>query len=88
MKKSETKEYISAQNKRARLKRISKPINDKEIVIIKMVCAELTSKEIAKATNQSYRTVENSRQIIMKKIGCDSSFGIMKYAIQEGIFKL
>ena len=86
--KSKTKEYISAQNKRARLKRISKPIDDKERAIIKMVCAGLKSKDIAIATNQSIRTIQNSRQIIMKKIGCNNAFGIMNYAIQEGIYKI
>ncbi len=88
MRKSNTKEYISEQNKRAREVRISKPINEKEKLIIRMICNELSSEEIAETMDKSIRTVENSRQIIMKKLSCRNSVGVVKYALRNGIYKL
>lgn len=84
--KSNSKEYISEQNKRARKSRISKPINDKERLIIRMVCNQFSNKEIADVLGISKRTAETSRQIIIKKIGCKNSIGMVTYAIKNKIY--
>ncbi len=69
----------------------NKPLlTDLEIQIIKLVCKEMTSKQIAlklstKKKMYPLRTVEGYRRNIQKKIGVRSSVGIALYAVQHGI---
>jgi DNA-binding NarL/FixJ family response regulator len=82
------KSYVSAQNKRARKARIAKPLTEDEKNIIRMICDERKSKDIAKELGKSIRTIETNRQIIMRKIDCESSIGIAMYAIKHGIYEI
>jgi DNA-binding NarL/FixJ family response regulator len=60
---------------------------DREIEIMRLICGELTSKEIAECLNLSKRTVEGHRTRIMDKIGARSIAGIITYAVENGIYK-
>jgi DNA-binding CsgD family transcriptional regulator len=56
-----------------------------ELRIVKLICKQLTSKEIADKVGLSYRTVEEYRGNIEKKIGAKNSVGIALYALKHGI---
>ncbi len=61
--------------------------NEKEIQIIKLICEQYASKEIAEKTSLTHRTVEKYRDHIMEKTGARNMAGIVIYAIREGIYK-
>ena len=61
--------------------------NDSELEIIKLICGEYASKNIADATNLAKRTVEKYRNQIMEKTGAKNVVGIVIYAIRNGIYK-
>lgn len=62
--------------------------NEKEIAIIKLICEEKTSKEIADELFISPRTVEEYRERIREKIKAKTSMGIVVYAIRHEIYRL
>jgi DNA-binding NarL/FixJ family response regulator len=61
---------------------------ERETDIIKLICAELSSKEMAHQLNLSARTIEGHRDNILKKIDAKNLAGIVVYAIKNGIYKL
>ena len=60
-------------------------ISEREIEIIRLICLEKCSKEIAEELQIAERTVQNHRYQISKKIGTSSSAGILVYALINGI---
>jgi two-component system response regulator NreC len=60
---------------------------DREKDIMRLICSEFTSKEIAYALHLSKRTVEGHRTRIMDKIGAKSIAGIITYSVEKGIYK-
>jgi DNA-binding NarL/FixJ family response regulator len=62
--------------------------NETEIEIIRLLCEELTSKEIASLMFLSPRTIDGHRQRIMERIGAKSIAGILMYAVKNGIYKI
>ncbi len=58
-------------------------LSPREIEIVKLICRELTDKEIAEIMNISYRTVETYRKSIMTKIGARKSIGIALFALKN-----
>ncbi|MBX2954514.1 MAG: response regulator transcription factor [Cyclobacteriaceae bacterium] len=58
-------------------------LSNREIEIIRLICDELTMKEIAKKLNISEKTVQNHRFNIMEKLGIHNTAGIVKYAIRN-----
>ncbi len=61
---------------------------DREIEIIKLICAEQSNKEIASALKISVRTVESHREHIQEKIGSRNTTGIAIYAIKHRICEI
>jgi DNA-binding NarL/FixJ family response regulator len=59
-----------------------------EIEIIRGICEELSSKELADKLALSNRTVENYRQNIMEKIDVKTKVGVVIFAIRNGVYKL
>jgi DNA-binding NarL/FixJ family response regulator len=59
----------------------------KEIEIIKLICEQYASKQIAEMTNLTPRTVEKYRDYIMEKTNSKNMVGIVVYAIRHGLFK-
>ncbi len=66
---------------------ISSRLNEKELEIVQMVCAEMTNKEIALKLNLSSRTVDGYRERILKKIGARNTAGIVMYALKFKLIK-
>ncbi len=62
--------------------------SEREIMMVRLVCMEKTSKEISDELFMSSRTVEGYRTKIMQKMGVKSTAGIVVYAIKTGIFKV
>lgn len=60
---------------------------EREKDIIRLICRESTSKEIACKLNLSKRTIEGHRTRIMDKIGAKSIAGIITFAWESGIYK-
>ena len=60
-------------------------LNDKEMKILKLMCEEKTTKEIADIVDISPRTVEAIRDKLKSKIGAKSMAGLVRYAIKHGI---
>ena len=60
---------------------------ERELEIIRLICKEFTSKDIAAQLHLSKRTVEGHRTRILEKIGAKSIAGIITYALNQGIYK-
>lgn len=58
-------------------------LSNREIEIIRLICDELTMKEIATKLSISEKTVQNHRFNIMEKLGVHNTAGIVKYAIRN-----
>lgn len=56
--------------------------------ILKMICDEFTSKEMADQLCLSPRTIEGRRKRLLKTIGVKNQAGLVIYAIKEGIVKV
>ncbi|HVF80866.1 MAG TPA: response regulator transcription factor [Flavisolibacter sp.] len=60
-------------------------LNDKEITILKLMCEEKSTREIAGAVDLSPRTVEAIRDKLKTKTGAKSLAGLIMYAVKAGI---
>lgn len=60
----------------------------KELELIKLLCRQMTTKEIGNHLFLSERTVEQYRSNISKRIGARNLAGIIKFALQNGIVQL
>jgi DNA-binding NarL/FixJ family response regulator len=63
-------------------------LSDKEKLILQLICAEYTSKEIADQLNMNIRTIESYRKSLQEKTGSKNSAGLILYAIRNGIVAL
>lgn len=63
-----------------------KLFSDKEKEVIRMICEEKTSKEIAEKLFLSVRTVEGQRVKILEKMNVKTTAGIAIYAIKNGLY--
>jgi DNA-binding NarL/FixJ family response regulator len=60
-------------------------LNDKEVTILKLMCEEKSTREIASAVDLSPRTVEAIRDKLKTKTGAKSLAGLIMYAVKAGI---
>lgn len=60
-------------------------LSDKEIQVLKLMCNEKSTKEIADIVDISPRTVEAIRDRLKIKIGAKSTAGLILYAVKHGI---
>lgn len=63
-------------------------LNEKEIKFLKLVCTELTYKEIADEMCVSPRTVDGYRDNLFEKLNSKSRVGLVLFAIKNGIVKV
>lgn len=56
--------------------------------ILKMMCDQQTSKEIACKLCMSYRSIEGRRKKLLKLTGARNQAGLILFAIKRGIYKL
>lgn len=59
--------------------------NENELVILELICSEMTTQEIADKLFKSRRTIESARTLMMNKVGARNVVGLVMYAIQNGI---
>ena len=59
----------------------------RELDILKLLCEEKTSKEIAEALYISHRTVEGHKLRIMEKTKTTNTSGIIIFALRKGYFR-
>jgi DNA-binding NarL/FixJ family response regulator len=60
----------------------------KEVEIIRLICRQMTAREISKEVYLSERTVEQYRSNITRRIGAKNVAGVIKFALQHGIITL
>ncbi len=63
---------------------VAEPLTPREIEIIKMIAEGKSSKEIAEILFLSFRTVQNHRAKIMKKLNLKKNTDLVKYSINKG----
>jgi DNA-binding NarL/FixJ family response regulator len=62
-------------------------LSDKELRVLKLMCEEKTTKEIADIVDISPRTVEAIRDKLKTKTGAKSMAGLVMYAVKNGILE-
>jgi DNA-binding NarL/FixJ family response regulator len=63
-------------------------LTQREKEVAKLICQELTNKEIADRLSLSTRTVESHRLSLFEKTGTKNMAGLVIYAIKHGIFSV
>lgn len=63
-------------------------LTKREVEIVRLICQELTMKEISERLFLSEQTVLTHRKNLMKKINAKNAVSIVRYAIQNGIIHL
>ena len=63
----------------------SQIFNENEMVILELICNEMTTQEIADKLFKSRRTIESARTMMMNKIGARNVVGLVMYAIQNSM---
>jgi len=58
-------------------------LTDKEIIVLKLMCEEKSTREIAEAVELSPRTVEAMRDKLKTKTGAKSTAGLIMYAVKH-----
>ncbi len=66
---------------------IDAKLTDKEIAILRMICEEKSTKEIADLVELSPRTVEAIRDKLKVKTGAKSLAGLVMYAVKSGLIQ-
>lgn len=61
-------------------------LSEREKEIIRMICKQMSTQEIADKLSLSNNTVKTHRNHIMKKLETDNVVGIAIYAVRAGIF--
>jgi DNA-binding NarL/FixJ family response regulator len=61
--------------------------SEREIQIIRLICEQLTTKEIAAALELSQRTIDTYRDQIQRKTNSKNMAGVVLYAVKNGLYK-
>ena len=61
------------------------PLSDREREIVRLICGELTHKEIGKKLSLSEFTVRNHHRNILAKLGLKKTIGLVRYAYEHGL---
>ncbi|MCK9374603.1 MAG: response regulator transcription factor [Syntrophobacterales bacterium] len=73
--------YVRSQRQSAE---DAEPLSPREIEIIKLIAEGKSSKEIAEILFLSFRTIQNHRTRIMKKLNLKKNTDLVRYAIRKG----
>ncbi|MBI1768248.1 MAG: response regulator transcription factor [Bacteroidetes bacterium] len=60
-------------------------LTEREKAIMKLICKQLTNREIAEALFLSEHTVRNHRVRMMRKTGAKNTQGLVKFAFENGL---
>lgn len=63
-------------------------LSEREITFLKLVCTELTYKEIAEKMFLSPRTIDGYRDELFQKLNAKTRVGLVMYAIKNGIISI
>ena len=63
-------------------------LTNRELIILRLICDEKTTKEIAKILEISPRTVDDSRKELLVKTKTKNMVGLIKYAVMNGLYNL
>lgn len=63
-------------------------LSKRELNILKLICLEYTTHQIAFEMDLSTHTVDTHRKNILSKTGTKNSIGLLKFAIENGIHKV
>ena len=61
---------------------------EREILVMRFICQELSNREIAMNLKLSVRTIEGYREKIQEKISARNTAGIVVYAIKNSIYQV
>lgn len=64
------------------------PLTEKEKEFLRLVCSDLSYKEIAEKMFVSQRRVDDHRDALFEKLKLRSRVGLVLYAIKNGIFEI
>lgn len=62
-------------------------LSDRETEVLKLICAELTTPEIAEKLYLSPRTVEGYRKQLLEKTGARNTAGLVLWAVRQGVME-
>jgi len=62
--------------------------SEREVSVIRLICEQFTTKEIASKLGLSHRTIDSYRDTIQQKTNSKNMVGIALYAVKKGIYKL
>jgi DNA-binding NarL/FixJ family response regulator len=60
-------------------------LSEREAAVLKLICEEKTTKEIANELFLSPRTIEGYRDVLLEKTGANSTAGLVMFAVKQGI---
>jgi DNA-binding NarL/FixJ family response regulator len=60
-------------------------LNEREVEVLRLICAGKTAVEIGKEIFLSHRTVEGIRASLMEKTGTHNTAGLVMYAVKQRI---
>lgn len=63
-------------------------LNEREVEFLKLVCTEMTYKEIAEQMHLSPRTIDGYRDNLFEKLNIKSRVGLVIFAIKNGVVNL
>ncbi|WP_203258773.1 response regulator transcription factor [Hyunsoonleella ulvae] len=63
-------------------------LKERELEFIKLVCSELTYREIADKMFLSPKTIDGYRDNLFQKLNAKNRIGLVLYAIKNGIYKI
>ncbi|MFL5738652.1 MAG: response regulator transcription factor [Flavisolibacter sp.] len=60
----------------------------RELVLLKLICKQLTAREIGDKLGLSHRTIEEQRLKLQNKLRVKNAVGLALFAVRNGIVKL
>lgn len=60
-------------------------LTDKELEVLRLLCKEHTSPEMAEIMHLSTKTIDSYRLTLIKKLGVRNSIGLVMYAVKKGL---
>jgi DNA-binding NarL/FixJ family response regulator len=79
--------HAGNSHKKQRQFDLENPLTSREKEILKLICAEYTTQEIAEKLFLSTRTVEGHRNNMLEKTGLRNTAGLVLYAVRLGLLE-
>jgi DNA-binding NarL/FixJ family response regulator len=79
---------IVSQQKYQQMLKNDYNLSEREVMIIRLVCLQKTSKEIGELVSLSQRTVEGMRARILRKLGLENGVGLVIFGLKHNLFHI